>query len=95
MFWEAEWGEFHHAGSEGNRSPAPLGGKISNSVKTPWIHAAKLVGFLQWGGPRQYAKFGWLVWSGGLVVVGEGFGCHGWVGLVVCVGVGFFCGCCV
>ena len=34
MFWEAEWGEFHHAGSEGNRSPAPLGGKISNSVKT-------------------------------------------------------------
>ncbi len=83
MFLEAEWGEFHHAGSAGNRSPAPLGWKISNSVKTPWIHAAKLVGFLQWGGPRQYAKFGWLVWSGGLVVVDEGFGCHGWVELVV------------
>ena len=84
MFSEVEWVEFCCAGSAGNQSPAPLGVGFPNCVKNTWIRAAKLGGFLQWDGPRWCAEFGWLVCSGGFMVVGEGFGRHGWVGLAVC-----------
>lgn len=83
MFSEAEWKRFCRAGSAGNQPPMPLGGGISNSIKNPWIRAVKIGGFFRWGGPRRYAKFGWLILSGGRVVMGEGFGRHGWVRLVV------------
>ena len=83
MFSEAEWVVFCRVGSAGNQSPAPLGGRMSNSVKSPWIRAVEIGGFLRWGGPRWYAKFPRLIRSGGRVVMGEGFGRHGWMGLVV------------
>ena len=81
MFLEADWEGFCHAGSAGNQSMAPLGVVFPNGVKNTLISAAKLGGFLQWGGPRWCAEFWWLVWSGNFMVVGESFGRHGWVGL--------------
>ena len=40
------------AGSAGNQPPVPLGGGMLNSIKSPWIRARKIGGFLLWGGPR-------------------------------------------
>ena len=58
MFSEVEWVEFCCAGSAGNQSPAPLRGRMSNFVKNTWIRAAKLGGFLRWGGRGWCVKFG-------------------------------------
>ena len=94
MFLEADWEGFCHAGSAGNQSMAPLGVVFPNGVKNTLISAAKLGGFLQWGGPRWCAEFWWLAWSDNFMVVGESFGRHGWVGLgwMFVAGLHFFSG---
>ena len=58
MFSETEWVVFFRAGSAGNQSPAPLGVGFPNCVKNTWIRAAKLGGFLRWGGRGWCVKFG-------------------------------------